>query len=380
MLSGRKQGPLKGLKIVEMVGVGPGPFCGMMLADMGADVVRVDRLEHKGGSTRMDVLNRSRRSISVNLKTAEGIATTKRLIAQADALIEGYRPGVMERLGLGPEVCNALNQRLVYGRITGWGQQGPLAQTPGHDINFIALTGALHAMGSKETPIPPLNLIADFGGGGMLLAFGVLAALLEARVSGRGQVVDAAMMDGAALLMSMIYGYQAKGRWSEERQANLFDGGAHFYSVYECADGQFLGVGAVEPQFYALMLELMGMDRDTFSDQWNEAEWPRFRNALARTFRTKTRDEWDAIFAGTDACVSPVLSMSEVASHPHNRARQVFSNVEGVVMPSPAPRFSRTPGAITSPPVLAGEHSEEVLADWGFTEAEIAGLKASGSI
>jgi len=380
VLSAARQGPLASLKVVEMVSVGPGPFCGMMLADMGAEVIRVDRLERKGGSTRSDVLNRSRRSIAVDLKSSSGVEIAKRLIAQADALIEGYRPGVMERLGLGPEVCRELNERLVYGRITGWGQDGPLAHTSGHDINYIALTGALHAIGVKEAPVAPLNLIGDFGGGGMLLAFGVLAALFEAGRSGEGQVVDAAMLDGSALLMSMIYGYQARGQWSGERQSNLFDGGAHFYGVYECADGRFLGVGAIEPQFYALMLDLMSLDARDFSDQWNEEEWPRFRVALADTFLTKTRDEWQAIFAGTDACVSPVLSMTEVAAHPHNTERQVFTDVDGVTMPSPAPRFSRTPGAISAPPVLAGEHSEAVLADWGFSADEIAALRGAGSI
>ncbi|WP_158970761.1 CaiB/BaiF CoA transferase family protein [Chachezhania sediminis] len=380
MLTGKRQGPLTDLKVVEMVGVGPGPFCGMMLADMGADVVRVDRLDRKGNSTRQDVLNRSRRSVAVDLKSNTGVGIAKRLIAGADVLIEGFRPSVMERLGLGPQVCHGLNPALVYGRITGWGQDGPLAQTSGHDINYIALTGALQTIGTKDAPVPPLNLVGDFGGGGMLLAFGVLAAVHEARVSGKGQVVDAAMMDGAALLMSMIYGYHAKGRWTDERQANIFDGGAHFYGTYECADGKFVGVGAIEPQFYALMLQLMDIDPGTFADQWNETEWPRFREELSRVFRTKTRDEWDAIFAGTDACVSPVLSMGEVTAHPHNAARQIFTNVAGTVMPSPAPRFSRTPGAISAPPVLGGEQGAEVLADWGFAPDEIAELEQSGAI
>lgn len=375
-----RKGPLQGLKIVEMVGVGPGPFCGMMLADMGAEVIRVDRLQRKGGATRKDILNRSRRSLAVDLKSEEGVRITLKLIAQADGLIEGFRPGVMERLGLGPETCLEANPRLVFGRITGWGQDGPLAHTSGHDINYISLIGALHAIGTREQPIAPLNLIGDFGGGGMLLAFGMLCALFEARSSGKGQVVDAAMMDGAALLMSMIYGYHAKDKWQPERGRNIFDGGAHFYGCYECADGKWLGVGAIEPQFYNLMLEQTGVDRDAFSDQWNEEEWPRFRKELARVFRTRPRQVWNDIFEGTDACVTPILSMSEVADHPHNMARAVFTDMDGTVMPSPAPRFSRTPGEISAPPPLVGEHSEQILGDWGFGASEIEDLKSRGAI
>lgn len=376
----RRQGPLNGVKIVEMVGVGPGPFCGMMLADMGAEVIRVDRLDRKGGATRSDILNRSRRSVAVDLKSEQGVTIVKRLIAQADGLIEGYRPGVMERLGLGPGVCEALNPALVFGRITGWGQDGPMAAAAGHDINYICLSGALHAIGSQDRPMPPLNLVGDFGGGGMLLAVGMLAALFEARGSGKGQVVDAAMLDGATLLMSMVYGYHARGSWTAERGENIFDGGAHFYGVYECADGGFMGVGAIEPQFYALMLDLMGLEAAAFSDQWNKDEWPAFRAAMRDVFKTKTRAEWTEIFGSTDACVAPVLSMGEVMEHPHNQARQTLVDEGGVQMPGPAPRFSRTPSAISAPPPLVGEHSLEILADWGFDRDEIAALEEAGQI
>lgn len=374
----RRQGPLRGLKIVEMVGVGPGPFCGMMLADMGAEVIRIDRLDRKGNSTRADILNRSRRSIALDLKSQEGVAVAKRLITQADGLIEGFRPGVMERLGLGPDVCQKLNTALVFGRITGWGQDGPMAQAAGHDINYISLIGALHAVGNAKTPVPPLNLIGDFGGGGMLLAVGMLAALIEAGNSGRGQIVDAAMMDGAALLMSMIYGYHAKGTWSATRGENIFDGGAHFYGVYECSDGGFMGVGSIEPQFYALMLQLMEVKANAFSEQWDKAEWPRFQDALAKVFKSKTRAEWTEIFGTSDACVTPILSMGEVMDHPHNKAREVLLCEEGVEMPAPAPRFSRTPSAISAPPPFAGEHTNEILAGWGFSTDEIAELEKIG--
>ena len=380
MLSGEAQGPLRGLRIVEMVGVGPGPFCAMMLADMGAEVIRLDRLDRKGGASRTDILNRSRRSIALDLKSETGLSIVKRLVAQADGVIEGFRPGVMERLGLGPDVCLHLNPALVFGRITGWGQDGPLAHTAGHDINYIALSGALHAIGTTEAPVPPLNLIGDFGGGGMLLAVGMLAALFEARGSGKGQVVDAAMLDGATQLMAMIYGYHARGDWTERRGENLFDGGAHFYGVYACADGGFVGVGAIEPQFYARMLDLMGAEAGVFSDQWNRQEWPRFRQEMARVFRTRTRDEWAAIFDGTDACVTPVLNMGEVMTHPHARARDLLQTPDGIPMPAPAPRFSRTPSAINAPPALVGEHSVEILRDWGFEAAEIDRLAETGAI
>lgn len=313
---------------MEFTGIGPAPFCGMMLADMGAEVVRVARPGEK--ADRFNVMHRGRSAVAIDLKSADGVEQALKLIDHADALIEGFRPGVMERLGLGPEVCAARNPRLVFGRMTGWGQSGPLAQTAGHDINYIALTGALHAIGrATENPPPPLNLIGDFGGGGMMLAFGIVCGILEARQSGRGQVVDAAMTDGAALLMAMTYGMEAAGSWTNRREDNWLDGGSHFYDTYKCADGKWVAVGAIEPQFYALLLEKLGL-------QVADAK------ALREVFLTKTRDEWCAIFEGSDACVAPVLDLDEAPKHPHNVARGTFIEIDGVMQPAPAPRFSRT--------------------------------------
>jgi alpha-methylacyl-CoA racemase len=379
-------GPLAGVRIIEMAGIGPGPFAAMLLADMGAEIIRVDR-KRKPGEATFDTLtsygflNRGRRSLALDLKKPEAIAAVLKLIGSADALIEGFRPGVMERLGLGPDICLARNPKLVFGRITGWGQTGPLAPTAGHDINYIALTGALHAIGTREQPLPPLNIVGDFGGGAMFLAFGVACGLIEARSSGKGQVVDAAMTDGASLLMAMQYSFKAAGHWSNERSANLLDGGAPFYGTYRCADGKWLSVGPIEPQFHDLLLEKLGLPAEEFSERWNPEAWPRLRARLEATFAQKTRDDWSALFDGSDACVAPVLDLDEAPRHPHNAARQTFVEHAGIVQPAPAPRFSRTPGAIQRPaPSTAGEHSDEVLSDWGFTGDEIMALRTAGAL
>lgn len=367
-------GPLHGLKILEIAGIGPGPFCAMLLADLGATVIRIERGDGPPGS-RQDVSLRNRRSLALDLKKPEAIQAVLRMAETSDALIEGFRPGVMERLGLGPEVLRARNPRLVYGRMTGWGQEGPMAKLAGHDINYIALTGALHAMGrAGEPPAPPLNLVGDYGGGGMLLAFGLLAALLEREKSGQGQVVDAAMVDGAALLMAPIFGMKARGRWGAERASNMLDGAAAFYDSYACACGGFVAVGPIEPQFFDAMVARMGLDPQLFDGRMEPAKWPAHKALLAAAFVTKTRDEWAAIFEGSDACVAPILSMGEAPHHPHNAARGTFVERDGAVQPAPAPRFSRTPCGLAAPPPLRGEHSREVLAEFGFSEAEINAL------
>ena len=367
-------GPLHGIRILEIAGIGPGPFCAMLLADLGAEVIRIERAEGPTGS-RQDVSLRNRRSLALDLKQPEAVQAVLRMAETSDALIEGFRPGVMERLGLGPEVVRACNPRLVYGRMTGWGQDGPLAPLAGHDINYIAITGALHAMGrAGEPPAPPLNLIGDYGGGGMLLAFGLLAALLEREKSGQGQVVDAAMVDGAALLMAPIFGMKARGRWPAERAGNFLDGSASFYDSYACACGGFVAVGPIEPAFFDEMVRQMGLDPSLFEGRTEPARWPAHKALLAAAFATKTRDEWAAVFATSDACVAPILSMSEAPSHPHNAARGTFVERDGAMQPAPAPRFSRTPASLRTPPPLRGEHSGEVLAEFGFTEAEIIAL------
>lgn len=356
-------GPLKGIKVIEMAGIGPGPFCAMMLADMGAEVVRVDRPNSK--SSKFDVMNRGRRSIALDLKSAAGVETALKLIERADALIEGFRPGVMERLGLGPEECFERNPKLIYGRMTGWGQTGTLSQSAGHDLNYIALTGALHAIGRSDSPpAPPLNLIGDFGGGGLMLAFGIVCALLEARQSGKGQVIDAAMTDGAALVMAMIYGFKAAGRWSNKREANLLDGAAPFYDSYECADGKFVAIGSLEPQFYALLLEKTGINDPDFQQQMDFRKWPEMKAKLASVIKSKTRDEWCELMEGSDVCFAPVLDLDEAPQHPHNRARETFVEIDGVIQPAPAPRFSRTAPEIQSAPPEVGQHTEEILRDW----------------
>lgn len=366
-------GPLAGLRVLEMAGIGPGPFCGMLLADMGADVVRIDRAEGPPGSP-ADVTGRGRRSVALDLKRPASIAAVLRLVAGADALIEGFRPGVMERLGLGPEVCHAKNPRLVYGRMTGWGQTGPLAPTAGHDINYIAISGALDAIGTKDAPVPPLNLVGDYGGGGMLLAMGLLAALLHAQRTGQGQVVDAAMSDGAALLMAPIYGMRAAGRWGAARGGNLLDGGAPFYGTYACACGGFLAVGPIEPQFFALFIERLGLDQADFAGRGDAANWPGLRTRIAAALLTRTRDEWAARFGGTDACVAPVLSMAEAPAHPHNAARGSFFERDGVPQPAPAPRFSATPSEPGAAAPRRGADTRAFLREAGFSQADIAEL------
>ena len=380
-------GPLHGIKVVEFAALGPAPMGAMLLADLGAEVLRIERKASVTGrptadlfDPKIDILNRSRRVVALDMKKPEAIATALRLIENADAVIEGFRPGVMERLGVGPDVCLARNPRLVYGRMTGWGQRGTLAHAAGHDINYLSLSGALHAIGEPgRKPVAPLNLVADCGGGAMLLAFGVLAALLEARSSGRGQVVDAAMTDGSATLMSMMYTLKAMGQWTQQRGDNLLDGGAHFYDTYQCSDGKWLSVGAIEPQFYVLLLEKTGITDPAFKAQWDRAQWPALKEKLAAVIATRTRDAWCAIFEGSDACVAPVLDMNEAPHHPHNRSRNTFIEVNGVTQPAPAPRFSRTPAAMPTPPAPDGDGGA-VLADWGFASAEIAALRAVGAL
>lgn len=381
-------GPLTGIRVIEMVGLGPCPFAAMMLADMGAEVIRIDRKAPAGAAnpfpmlgTKYDVMARGRRSLALDLKQAEAKEVVLILLEQADVVLEGFRPGVMERLGLGPEVCLQRNPRLVFGRITGWGQDGPLAQAAGHDLNYIALSGMLQAMGRADTPpAPPLNLVGDFGGGAMMLAFGVLCALLEARQSGRGQVVDAAMVDGSALLGAMIYGFRGFGAWGDKREANMLDGGAHFYDTYTCADGKFVSIGAIEPQFYALLLKLADIHDPTFNAQMDVRQWPELKSRLAAIFATKTRQQWCDLMEGTDVCFAPVLDMAEAPQHPHNRARANFIDVDGVVQPAPAPRFSRTAPEVSRPPARSGEHSEQVLRDWGIDEARIQDLLQKNAI
>ncbi|MXY89341.1 MAG: CoA transferase [Gammaproteobacteria bacterium] len=374
-------GPLAGIRVIEMAGLGPGPFCAMMLSDLGAEVVRIDRLSLKGKGDRANVLSRGRRSLALDLKSPAGAETALEMINRADALIEGFRPGVMERLGLGPEVCLERNPRLVYGRMTGWGQSGPLAKAAGHDINYISIGGALGAMGyADRPPAPPLNLIGDFGGGAMYLLCGILAALLERSRSGRGQVIDAAMTDGTASLLSTFYGLMAMGMWTTERHSNRLDGGAPFYGSYECADGKYISVGSLEPQFYALLLEKAGVEDPEFEPQYAQENWPAAREKLAAIFRTRSREQWCELMEGTDVCFAPVLDLAEAPVHPHNKARGTFVEFEGVVQPAPAPRFSRTQGEIQSPAALVGEHSEQVLADWGFESERIAQLKEADAI
>ena len=373
-------GPLKGFRIIELAGIGPGPFCGMMLSDMGAEVIRVDRLR-EGASRPKDVLARNRRSIAVDLKSPEGVETVLRLVETADALFEGFRPGVTERLGLGPEDCQARNEKLVYGRMTGWGQDGPLASAAGHDINYIALTGALHAIGRPgERPVPPLNLVGDFGGGGMLLAYGLVCALLEAQKSGKGQVVDAAMVDGAATLMAMFFTMNSVGMFSDQRGTNMLDGGAHFYDTYETSDGKYICIGSIEPQFYALLLEKAELDPERFKPQMDAAQWPELKQELMRVFKTRTRDEWTEIMEGTDVCFAPVLSILEAPDHAHNKARDTFVEIDGMVQPGPSPRFSRNVAQIRHGARAPGEDTEAVLLDSGFSAEEIAKLRADGVV
>ena len=369
-------GPLKGIKIVEFAGIGPGPFAAMLLSDMGAEVIRIDR---KGGRIpgKTEITYRGRPAVMLDLKKPEAVETALKLIGQADAVIEGFRPGVMERLGLGPDVCLKRNPKIVYGRMTGWGQTGPLALAAGHDINYIALTGALHAIGNAGgKPVPPLNLVGDFGGGALYLAFGVVCGILEAQKSGKGQVVDTAMTDGAASLMSMFYGMIAGGNWSDERGQNLLDSGAHFYDTYETKDGKHIALGSIEPQFYRELLEKTGIDDPAFEEQLKHGGWPALKTKLAATIKTRTRDEWDAIMLGSDVCYAPVLSLAEAPKHPHNVARKTFVEVAGVVQPAPAPRFSRTEPQVQS----IAPDPKAALSAWGFSAAEIDALASAGAV
>jgi alpha-methylacyl-CoA racemase len=381
-------GPLHGVKIVELAGIGPGPFAGMMLADMGAEVVRIDRTDaagHDPDQVRFDVLGRGRRSVAVDLKHPEGREVVLRLVERANALIEGFRPGVTERLGIGPVDCLGRNPRLVYGRMTGWGQDGPMAQAAGRDINYVALSGTLAMIGRHgEPPVPPLTLVGDFGGGGMLLAFGVACALLETASSGRGQVVDAAMLDGAALLAAMFQGMRASGAWAGERGTNLLDSGAFFYEVYETADGGFVSFGSLDPKSYELMVTLTGLadsgDAGALPDQGDRSAWPSSKERLAALVKTRTRDEWCRLLEGTDACFAPVLEPGEAPLHPHNRQRATFVEVDGVSQAAPAPRFSRTATSTPRPPAVGGQHTEEVLVEWGFSTGEVRGLREVGAV
>jgi alpha-methylacyl-CoA racemase len=370
-------GPLAGLKVVEMQGLGPAPLAGQFLADLGADVVLVTR--RSGPDDPTDINNRGKRSVALNLKAPEGVEAALTLIRSADVLIEGFRPGVMERMGLGPDDCHAVNPGLVFARMTGWGQDGPWAQTAGHDINYLGLTGFLHAIGPDDgPPPPPLNIGADYGGGTMFLLFGIMAALFERQTSGKGQVVDAAMVDGASAMMGLIHTFIARGQWSETREANLLDGGAPFYRTYECADGKFFAVGPLEPQFHAELVKLAGLPEDHLATQMSTGDWPARRDAYAKVFRQKTRDEWAAIFEGSDACATPVMTWSEAPKHPHMAARGTFTEVDGVTQAAPAPRFSRSAPADPVAPPAPGADTETVLTELGFDAGQIAKLRDAG--
>ena len=384
-------GPLQGVKIVEFAGIGPGPLCGMMLADLGAEVLRIDRknpVKHYAGQKwdsynpgRFGVLNRGKQSVTVDLKTAAGIDTALRLIERADALIDPFRPGVMEKLGLGPEVCLARNPTLVFGRMTGFGQDGPLAMAAGHDLNYIALSGALHIIGRpNEKPVPPINFVGDYGGGACMLAIGITAALYEARGSGKGQVIDSAMSEGSGLLAAMMYGMHAQGAW-QPKGHNRIDGGAHFYDVYECSDGKFITLAPAEPQFYALLLDLLGLhDEDLRTEQMNDARWPEFKARFEAIFKTRTRDQWCELLEGTDVCFAPMLDFDEAPRHPHNAARKAFIEIDGVIQPAPTPRFSRTVSEVRGRPPEAGENNREALVAWGFAASEVEALIAAGTV
>ncbi len=376
-------GPLAGLRLIELAGIGPGPMAAMMLGDMGADVIRVDRIGSEGlrlvREARYRVHERSRCSIAIDLRKPGAAEVVLRLVERADGLMEPFRPGVAERLGVGPDVCLKRNPKLVYGRMTGWGQEGPLAKAAGHDINYIALAGALYAIGTKETPVPPLNLVGDYGGGGMLLAFGMVCGLLEAMRSGKGQVVDAAMVDGTALLMGAAYGMHAAGAWTDKRGENMLDGGASFYGVFETKDGKHVAIGSIEPQFYALLLEKTGLAGEALPPQGDRAAWPGMRERFAAIFRTRTREEWCAIMEGSDVCFAPVLSMTEAPQHPHAKARGAFIDIDGAPQPGPAPRFSRTSPEVRIAPER-GADTDAVLRDAGFSEREVAGLRSGGVV
>jgi alpha-methylacyl-CoA racemase len=355
-------GPLSGIKIVEFAGLGPGPFCGMILADMGADVVVVDRIENYGKAKTNDLASRGKKSIAVDLKNPESKDLIHSLVKNVDALLEGLRPGKMEKLGYGPDDLLSINPKLIYGRMTGWGQTGSFSPEAGHDINYIALTGALGAMGSKDTPpFPPLNLVGDFGGGGMLLAMGICAALVESSKSGKGQVIDAAMTDGSALLMTMMYGMYSAGQWKDQRDSNLLDGAAHFYGCYECKDNKYISIGSIEPQFYAALIRCMQLDETTFNNQFDQKQWPELKKIVSERFKTRTRDEWCEIFKGNDVCFAPVLSLQESVNYQHNKDRKTFVEIAGINQPAPAPRFSRTESEVKHPPLKVGSNTQEII-------------------
>jgi alpha-methylacyl-CoA racemase len=370
-------GPLRGIRVVEFAGMGPAPYCGMLFSDLGADVLRVDR-PGPNPYDRFSFETRGRRSVVLDLKTPAGVQTALHLIGAAEGLIEGYRPGVMEQLGLGPEVALARNPRLVYGRMTGWGQSGPYASMPGHDLNYVALSGALHALGSADRPAIPLNLIGDFGGGALFLAFGMLAALLHARQCGEGQVIDCAMTDGTISLMALLYGHLARGTWRDERESNIIDGAAHFYNVYQCADGEWIAVAAIEPQFYRELLRRTAIEDPDFDGQLDAARWPALKGKLAALMRTRTRAQWCEALEGSEACFAPVVSMREAHTHPHNVARQSFTQVDGLEQPAVAPRFSRTPGRVQGGAVAAGAQQKSALRDWGVPEDLLAAVARLG--
>jgi len=375
-------GPLNGYTVIELAGIGPAPMGGMILADMGAEVIRIERAGAFSPRASCDVSFRGKKSVVLNLKDPAGVETLLRMVENADVLIDPYRPGVCEKLGIGPDTCLQRNPKLVFARMTGWGQEGPLASAAGHDINYISITGALYATGRKgERPVPPLNVVGDMGGGGMLLVSGVLAALLETHNSGKGQVIDAAMVDGAAQLMWMFHGFQAAGLWDHrDRESNMLDGAAHFYDTYECADGEYVAVGSIEPQFYALLLEKTGVDPKAFADQHNKERWPEMKAALADVFKQRTQAEWCELMEGSDVCFAPVLSFMDAPRHPANVARKVYIEVDGVTQPAPAPRFSRTPSEVRHGAHEIGEDTDAVLSEMGFEAQEIVQLRDSGSI
>jgi alpha-methylacyl-CoA racemase len=366
-------GPLAGVRVLEFAGLGPAPFCGMLFSDLGANVVRIDRPDAR--YAQKDVISRGRRSVALNLKAPAAIETALKLAEQADILIEGFRPGVMERFGLGPDIVQARAPKLVYGRMTGWGQTGPKAKEPGHDINYIAQVGALHAIGPAEEPIIPLNFVGDFGGGATYLAFGLLAALMQARATGKGQVVDCAMIDGTASLMSMTYGRFGADDWHDRREANSIDGGSHFYNVYQCADDLWIAVGAIEPQFYNNFLDALGVNGPDFHPQRDQGRWPAMKEKIATLIKTRPRDEWVAHFSKSECCVTPVLTMGEASGHPDNLARDMFRRIDGTIHVMPAPRFSDSPNLEPGRVVKPGDHQDDALADWGFSKAEIAAIR-----
>ena len=372
-------GPLNGSTVIELAGIGPAPMGGMMLADMGAEVIRIDRA---GGMVMKDVSTRGKKSVVVNLKDPNGLETLLRMVENADVLIDPYRPGVCEKLGIGPSVCLARNPKLIFARMTGWGQEGPLAQSAGHDINYISITGALYAMGRKgEKPVPPLNLVGDMGGGGMLLVNGVLAALLETANSGKGQIIDVAMVDGAAQLMWMFHSFEAMGLWdATERESNMLDGGAHFYDTYECADGEYISIGSIEPQFYALLKERAGLTEEDFGAQNDQSQWSAMKEKLTTVIKQKTQAQWSEIMEGTDVCFAPVLNFLDAPKHPANIARNTYIEVDGLVQPAPAPRFGRTPSEVRHGGHDVGQDTDAILMEMGFGEQELAGLRADGSI